>query len=432
MKIIKLFLFAFFITAMIIPLSSIEGIETDEKQCNNPSHVLVERTNKKLACVYERTAEKMGWKIIKPILNINKMGDNTSKEEYNIMIAERLQYQEEKNLESPIGGYPTYEQAQLISQNLTEDLEEAVEEFVTPITESIDDNIDVSEIPSPIVVNDSNENITIEKNEFDFRGGQKSGVKPFPKGTFESVQISPENIDEFVNKFVILVDDEIKKRVDKPTKFGYVTDRGTIRMFSDTSYGKQFNYFGNYTNFTGFEYMANSKGIKSFEEAEIIRNELIKEFGITLDGTELDVYAPWGTGVEIFKYFQIRDGVIVDSNQIRVVFEPGMTFITITNWNDNLSEMNLLDLDTVQQIGIDYAQTFETFTEQPCNIQMEDRPFYPDEITHTKLKMINGTPIYVVYSGTCQISSALMSQDFYTYVNALTGEPLYIERGPSM
>ena len=31
--------------------------------CDNPEHVLVERQNGKLACVYEATAEKMGWKI---------------------------------------------------------------------------------------------------------------------------------------------------------------------------------------------------------------------------------------------------------------------------------------------------------------------------------------------------------------------------------
>jgi len=41
-----------------------QGIETDQIQCDNVSHVLVERTNGKLACVTERTAERTGWEII--------------------------------------------------------------------------------------------------------------------------------------------------------------------------------------------------------------------------------------------------------------------------------------------------------------------------------------------------------------------------------
>lgn len=40
------------------------GIETRNIQCDNPNHVLVERANGKLACVSERTAEKMGLEII--------------------------------------------------------------------------------------------------------------------------------------------------------------------------------------------------------------------------------------------------------------------------------------------------------------------------------------------------------------------------------
>ena len=128
----------------------------------------------------------------------------------------------------------------------------------------------------------------------------------------------------------------------------------------------------------------------------------------------------------------MKDSILIVSNQIRLSFEPGMIFITITNWNHNLSEMNLVDLDTVQQIGIDYIRTFEAFTEQPCNIQMQEHELSLNEITETKLEIINGTPIYVVYSGTCQMTSALINQDFFSYVNALTGEPLFAQRGMSM
>ena len=42
-----------------------QEIETDQLQCENPNHVLVQRTNEKLACVTEKTALKTGWEIIK-------------------------------------------------------------------------------------------------------------------------------------------------------------------------------------------------------------------------------------------------------------------------------------------------------------------------------------------------------------------------------
>ena len=41
-----------------------QGIETNQIQCDNPNHVLVQRTNGKLACVSEKSAEKMNWELV--------------------------------------------------------------------------------------------------------------------------------------------------------------------------------------------------------------------------------------------------------------------------------------------------------------------------------------------------------------------------------
>lgn len=41
------------------------GIETNQLQCDNPNHVLVQRTSGNVACVSEKSAERMGWEIIK-------------------------------------------------------------------------------------------------------------------------------------------------------------------------------------------------------------------------------------------------------------------------------------------------------------------------------------------------------------------------------
>jgi len=47
-----------------------QGIETDQIQCDNPNHVLVQRTNGKLACVSEKVAERTGWEIIDTVKKI--------------------------------------------------------------------------------------------------------------------------------------------------------------------------------------------------------------------------------------------------------------------------------------------------------------------------------------------------------------------------
>jgi len=41
-----------------------QGIEIDELQCDNTSHVLVLRDNGNVACITEINAEKTGWEII--------------------------------------------------------------------------------------------------------------------------------------------------------------------------------------------------------------------------------------------------------------------------------------------------------------------------------------------------------------------------------
>lgn len=48
-----------------------QGIETTQIQCDNPNHVLVIRPNGNLACVNEKTSEKMGWEIITFTTNTN-------------------------------------------------------------------------------------------------------------------------------------------------------------------------------------------------------------------------------------------------------------------------------------------------------------------------------------------------------------------------
>ena len=45
------------------------GILVNDVQCKNEMHVLTIRTNGKIACAYETTAEKLGWKLINPAIS---------------------------------------------------------------------------------------------------------------------------------------------------------------------------------------------------------------------------------------------------------------------------------------------------------------------------------------------------------------------------
>ncbi len=46
------------------------GLETNQIQCDNSSHVLVQRTNGKLACISEKSAERMNWEIIETNISL--------------------------------------------------------------------------------------------------------------------------------------------------------------------------------------------------------------------------------------------------------------------------------------------------------------------------------------------------------------------------
>jgi len=55
-----------------------QGIETGQLQCDNPKHVLVQRTNGNVVCVTEKSAERMGWEIIENILVVNDQTESSS------------------------------------------------------------------------------------------------------------------------------------------------------------------------------------------------------------------------------------------------------------------------------------------------------------------------------------------------------------------
>ena len=69
-----------------------QGIETSDIQCDNSDHVLVQRTNGKLACVSEVTAEKMNWKIIENKINSVSLDNQVSSDDVKVMPTEKQLY----------------------------------------------------------------------------------------------------------------------------------------------------------------------------------------------------------------------------------------------------------------------------------------------------------------------------------------------------
>lgn len=150
-----------------------QGIETENIQCDNQNHVLVERTNGKLACVSERISEKMGWELV----NINFS----------------------------------------INDNFEESIEEKVEEFVTPTT-------DQEKIDKPIPKENSKIPLIIDpENVLDF--------VPKTNTIKHAFEVSAWDRDELAQKITSITNDEITSQYQTPDNgTNYETAKGTLQI----------------------------------------------------------------------------------------------------------------------------------------------------------------------------------------------------------
>ena len=120
-----------------------QGIETNQIQCDNPNHVLVLRTNGNVACVTEKTSEKLGWETFEDALDINKIldefpvewSDETLNTEYDFPLTAK-----QPEITSSQNGEPletSYTKAELQISNLPKLLESAeISVIVTDIWDS--------------------------------------------------------------------------------------------------------------------------------------------------------------------------------------------------------------------------------------------------------------------------------------------------------
>ena len=232
--------------------------------------------------------------------------------------------------------------------------------------------------------------------------------------TFDYIlQMPPDDPDIFAQKMVGLFNDTITKTNHNDMNYMYITERGWIEIM------KHPNFFG--YEATDFKYTFFGPGRINPSHAEPIKTMLLEELGIVLDGTE---YHSEGSPFSYytFKIIQTKDDLLVKSNTLITIFEPGYTFIKFSNWNDNLSDMNLYDLDKSIQNGRDYALTFETLTKDECDISVRDNM---DGVT---LFILHGRPVYDIYAGTCQVEYMDGHNEWFSvFVDAITGDPLFIK-----
>ena len=232
--------------------------------------------------------------------------------------------------------------------------------------------------------------------------------------TFDYIlQMPPDDPDIFAQKMVGLFNDTITKTNHNDMNYMYITERGWIEIM------KHPNFFG--YEATDFKYTFFGPGRINPSHAEPIKTMLLEELGIVLDGTE---YHSEGSPFSYytFKIIQTKDDLLVKSNTLITIFEPGYTFIKFSNWNDNLSDMNLYDLDKSIQNGRDYALTFETLTKDECDISVRDN------MDGATLFILHGRPVYDIYAGTCQVEYMDGHNEWFSvFVDAITGDPLFIK-----
>ena len=144
--------------------------------------------------------------------------------------------------------------------------------------------------------------------------------------------------------------------------------------------------------------------------------------GIILDGTELYKEGSPSSNYS-YQIIQTKDDFLVSSNKIITDFKSGYTFIKISNWNNNLSEMKLYDIEKSVQNGKEYIYKFSELVGSECDVKI--KPNYDNNIS---LFIIHGVPIYEMYGGTCQVEYMDGHNEWFSvFIDAITGEPLFVQ-----
>ncbi len=237
--------------------------------------------------------------------------------------------------------------------------------------------------------------------------------------TFDYVlKMPPDDPDAFAQRMAEFFDDEIissSHERKEPSHHGldkYTTKRGWIKIDKESLYGFPFTY-----TFFG-------PGRIPPAQAESVTTSLLDELGIKLDGTEYFDKGGMASNYD-YKYMQTIGDFIIPTNVIITDFDPGYTFIHIGSWNYNLSEMDFFDIKQAKQNGREHILKYPELTGPNCDVFFSTIPTGIED--EKVLYILHERPVYKVFSGACSIPYMTgHSQMFDTFVDAITGEPLYV------
>lgn len=234
-----------------------------------------------------------------------------------------------------------------------------------------------------------------------------------------SPNMDPSNPDLFVQKIMIFFDDEIINTENKENQILYETQKGSLII--------NYNDSVSITQNTRFSYVID-------EEQYVLDPKLMKqhvsglldELEITLNGDELIREGQRDPLTYYYKIFQQKDNLLVGSNNIQLTYTDEYSHFSFGTWNDNLDEMKLFDIEKATQNARSYLSNFEEASGSDCMVESRDDPYGPE------MSILYERPIYQIGGNVCHIEYAAGHYNSFTvFVDAITGNPLFVRNNPT-
>lgn len=344
-------------------------IETNQIQCNNSEHVLVQRSNGNFACVTERTSEKTGWEIITNITD--NIIDNSTKLEMQTIL------QKEINILKP--------------QKEEIEIKSLINEKST-----LKENIESKLILNPKNISELIPTHTVFDYQFD---------------------VTKINQTEFAKGMANLTGDKILEIEDKENETKYITQKGWMTFYKAS----------NILMTDKFNYKLIKENVLLSSQIDTFPQKLISFLDIELDGTEVikDQIDPTSS-----TWFILQNKGEIGVNSVSIDFSNIVTTISFGYWNNNLDEMELIDPYTAKQKAIEYILKFKELGDE-CDFKLYEEMY--DEIYNeipikrfVYLQVLDGVVIYNVDVGFCQsVDPRIMVSPYEVYLDAVTGEALF-------
>ncbi len=154
-----------------------QGIETSQIQCDNTSHVLVQRTNGKLACVSEKSAERMNWEIIETNISLVEydypLSSKTFENEFN---SEPIGWGE--NFDVTISNIPEIGETAVVTVTITNDMSFDLKYNLPNEYISIDitDNFEFVDVPQDKIITGHDGRYLHYNEKLDIDAGQTATI----------------------------------------------------------------------------------------------------------------------------------------------------------------------------------------------------------------------------------------------------------------